>query len=366
MTAISFMVKPPHIATLLDISTTAAQNDLDSLRFHYSISIISSMQRRAPVEFVTISYNHSDYIIEHLESIKHLINTYANGEECIFRLFDDASKDDTVSKVQQWIAQNPELFAQSEIMTSEQNLGVAHNYINALKSITSRRFKIIAGDDLYFDNDVFQVVGQPGLTLTHPLWFHGTETIVAPDLKKCILYAHAQEHGMLYPTIERVMRFENGISAPGAFLGSDLIQEDLIAAISRFHYLEDRPMWNHLFFDMRESIEVRFEPLPYILYRSGSGVSTKKKPATQEPTGYELEVQKLEKLYSPAALDNSFAGKLKRAAYNYGADIRCLWLERTDSHIKELLKARAQAKQVADSYLRRLEHNARSFSQEMQ
>ena len=56
--------------------------------------------------FISITYNHEKYIIEHLESIKYQILQYGKNEKVCFILSDDCSTDNTLLITQQWLKIN--------------------------------------------------------------------------------------------------------------------------------------------------------------------------------------------------------------------------------------------------------------------
>ncbi|WP_251213112.1 glycosyltransferase family A protein [Adlercreutzia murintestinalis] len=320
------------------------------------------------MEFIALSYNHARCIVEHLESIKHVIHSYADGEACVFRLFDDSSSDDTVKIADAWLEQNRMLFSDVEIISNTKNLGVAHNYTRALRSVRSNRFKILAGDDLYFDNNVFQIAEKPGLTLTQPFWFRDATVVPAPDIDNLLLFAHAQVQDALRPTILKKLRFENCISAPGAFLGKDLIDSDLLRAIEAYTYLEDYPMWSFLFLERTRPFPVRIDARPYVLYRVGSGVSTSHRNAsrTEEPSPYELDVMKLKERYYPTTSGSSLPAKIKRAVRFYQDKAICKRLRARDKNTQEILDQRSHAEQRSGAYIESIQGLALGFIEGLQ
>lgn len=81
--------------------------------------------------FVTITYNHEKYIIEHLESIKYQIENFSKGKQVNLVISDDGSMDNTMLYAQQWIERNKYLFSEVELLTSEKNQGIIKNYLRA-------------------------------------------------------------------------------------------------------------------------------------------------------------------------------------------------------------------------------------------
>lgn len=108
--------------------------------------------------FITLTYNHQPYIIEHLESIRYQIQCWAEGRACSIVLADDGSRDDTVALARSWLEAHRELFAQWEILESPWNLGTCANFTRVFPRVRGKRIKVLAGDDLYSAESIFELV----------------------------------------------------------------------------------------------------------------------------------------------------------------------------------------------------------------
>lgn len=95
------------------------------------------------------SYNSAAYIIETLESVYN--QTY---QEIELLISDDFSKDDTVKKVEEWIAQDrvKNRFSRIELITVPHNTGVSANCNRCISHSQSDWIKLIAGDDILLPN----------------------------------------------------------------------------------------------------------------------------------------------------------------------------------------------------------------------
>lgn len=98
---------------------------------------------RELVSIPVITYNSAKTILETLESIK--AQTYPNIELIIS---DDCSTDNTVEICQDWIEQNKERFARTEIIKVEKNTGPVANGDRSIRACRGEWAKCIAGDDL--------------------------------------------------------------------------------------------------------------------------------------------------------------------------------------------------------------------------
>lgn len=106
--------------------------------------------------FGVITYNHEDLILELLESIKHQIHVYGRGINVQLVVSDDASKDATVEITKKWIGRNRELFCEVAVLESETNTGTVENFKRIMRHISYDHCKVIAGDDVFADHNVFQ------------------------------------------------------------------------------------------------------------------------------------------------------------------------------------------------------------------
>lgn len=101
------------------------------------------------VSVTVITYNSAKYVIETLESIK--AQTYPDLELIIS---DDASQDDTLDIVRDWVSQTAikERFKRIELNTEPVNTGVQSNCNRAIATVESKWVKFIAGDDILLPN----------------------------------------------------------------------------------------------------------------------------------------------------------------------------------------------------------------------
>ena len=106
--------------------------------------------------FVALTYNHEKYILEHLESIKFLIENYGQNINFEIIIADDASKDNTVLLAQKWLNMNAKLFNNSMVLCDGINKGTCKNFTSAIARISSQHCKVTAGDDIYSYENLFE------------------------------------------------------------------------------------------------------------------------------------------------------------------------------------------------------------------
>lgn len=98
------------------------------------------------ISVIVITYNSSDTIIETLESINR--QCYSPIEVIVS---DDCSKDDTVIKAKNWINNNG---VNGLVVSAAKNAGVPANVNKGIKASKGKLIKIIAGDDVLYDDAI--------------------------------------------------------------------------------------------------------------------------------------------------------------------------------------------------------------------
>ncbi len=81
------------------------------------------VETRPSFAFLVVTYNHQDYILEHLESIKYLVQTHGTTWDVDLIVNDDASHDNTRTLVDRWLLENRTIFRNVKILYNSKNLG---------------------------------------------------------------------------------------------------------------------------------------------------------------------------------------------------------------------------------------------------
>lgn len=106
--------------------------------------------------FLVLVYNHENYIIEHLESIKFLVQNYAQDINVKLIINDDCSQDQSVSLINAWVTKNKNLFYDIKTIFNEKNIGTCESILNMLKYASTDALKLTAGDDVYSFENIFE------------------------------------------------------------------------------------------------------------------------------------------------------------------------------------------------------------------
>lgn len=220
--------------------------------------------------FATITYNQQSYIIEHLESIKRQIEMFGGNYQITFLLSDDCSRDNTVALAEKWIAQHRALFHEVIILANKENQGVVKNYTIALRNIKTRKFKILAGDDFYFQNDVFKAAFSDTFVVSPTLKLY--ETGIEKDPERWLYKEYLlTKKSKLKKAIRNKLKYQMSVETPGVFWDASLIDEGLYEALEPYRWIEDIPEWNYLLSKKATSVSMWNAPL--IVYRMSSGIS---------------------------------------------------------------------------------------------
>lgn len=225
--------------------------------------------------FITLSYNHEKYILQHLESIKHQILEFGDGMVFDYILSDDCSNDNTVKLVNEWLQINHGLFRNVTVLQRKENKGVVNSVFEAVGSAKTELGKYLAADDYFGVKNIFTAIKDNCLTIT-PVEVIGADKSIDKGLEQrfnCLLTCRKDGD------YEELIKIDNFIPAPGAFFPFSFIKDQqLVSFMEGYRNIEDYPMFYHFVVKKRYPINVLCEK--YVCYRVGEGISTTKKTST--------------------------------------------------------------------------------------
>ncbi len=198
---------------------------------------------KSDFSFLVMSYNHEKYVVEHLESIKFLVEKY--GKDLLVDLIvnDDASKDNTVALIEDWVKHNSGLFRNVIKFYNEINLGTCKSLLNMLSNDKSSRCKISAADDVYSFENLFQDTNHEkdvAIVSGYPLYL--IENKLIRSKKSDLLMAGTQ---VVYKNDDLIRRFKHpAIHNAPSILYSEMCLKDksTLDFLSRFSVIEDWPI----------------------------------------------------------------------------------------------------------------------------
>lgn len=202
------------------------------------------LQTEISLTFVVLTYNHSGFVLEHLDSIGYLISKFDQTEKHDLVISDDASGDSTVLEVSRWLDEHRKLFRNVTTYFGSYNLGTCKSFLRATENIRTEYVKVTGGDDLFSGEDIFselrrwggaQIIGSQPLVLIDGVLhrFHRFNLIYA--LANAV-YSDKQFRDQLVG--------QGCIFTPGLIYSAVLINDRRVRDfVSRFSLVEDLPSW---------------------------------------------------------------------------------------------------------------------------
>lgn len=215
--------------------------------------------------FGVITYNQEKYILETLESIKYQIQNF--GENINFKLVisDDCSKDDTILYVHRWVEKNANLFVEMKIFTSDTNQGVVRNYEKMLGGINTKYYKVIAGDDLFSNNNLFDYLNLlKDFDIVTYFPFYLTEGKIYYDKNRIYKMFINKDRDRDYYLKE--IKKGGLFHTPSTFYNEELYTSEVKDFVHNFKLFEDDPRW-YMFIKVNKNIKIKFILEPLIIYR---------------------------------------------------------------------------------------------------
>lgn len=200
-------------------------------------------EARPSFAFLVVTYNHQDYILEHLESIKYLVQTHGAGIDVDVIVNDDCSKDQTRSLVDSWLQINAGLFRHVKTLYNPKNLGTCASVNNMLTHVVADRCKLTAGDDVYSFENIFELTkhdSDVAIVSGRALYLLG-DALVVNRLSNSL----ASATQVIYENDSLLHRFKHFSynNAPNILYATEcLLHPNVRAHLQRFDVTEDWPL----------------------------------------------------------------------------------------------------------------------------
>lgn len=231
------------------------------------------MQGKPIFTFISLTYNHELYIVQHLESIKYQILNYGSLYSFQLIIADDHSSDKTIELVRFWCKLNKKLFMQIHIVQNDVNIGTCKNFTNTWDVVLGDYYKTLAGDDLFAKNNIFETVH----TLNHNELVTGLPLLVSDNRilpsKKLIMHIIASS------VIDKEKKFVDRIKGtfvsitPGLFTQVRFLEDKLVKDfVNKFTIIEDYPFLIKIS-ELYPELSYVVVPKVYVLYRRTEGSS---------------------------------------------------------------------------------------------
>ena len=202
-----------------------------------------SINKNNSFTFIVLTYNHENYILEHLESIRYLVLKYRSNSKTDLIVTDDCSKDLTQARINKWLKQNSYIFNDVTYLRNDKNLGTCKSLRNALNYLRSDICKITAGDDVYSHENIFEnALEQHNINIIsgRTLYLNGTNieqkwsSKIFETATNCIYNDK--------PLISRLIGY-NYTNAPNLFYPIKVLKDARIMNfMTKFNVIEDFPL----------------------------------------------------------------------------------------------------------------------------
>ncbi|WP_339541456.1 glycosyltransferase family A protein [Pseudomonas sp. RA_5y_Pfl1_P24] len=193
--------------------------------------------------FAILTFNHESYIIEHLESIRYLIENFGSAYNVNLIIADDGSRDRTIELAKHWLLTHEALFSDVIVLADGSNRGTCFNYTRLWPLIKSDFFKITAGDDVYSCVNIFNQIERLG----HNDFFSGLPLLLIDgrigESRSTIFHILATDVIYKGRTFIERLKGISSINTPNLFCNRKFLDDkDLCSFINTFSVTEDFPM----------------------------------------------------------------------------------------------------------------------------
>lgn len=201
-----------------------------------SLSILKKPVINVSVPVVT--YNSSKTIVETLDSILH--QSY-NSKNIELIISDDASRDNTVKVIENWLLVNSENFFKVVVIKNITNSGVSRNCNIAWKASNCEWIKIIAGDDILnrdcIKENIAFIRKNPDckILFSKMQWFGDVKKITPSPYN--LKFFKKDSEGQ-----NKWLRYFSFNIAPTSFINRDALI-DVGYANENYTHIEDLPLW---------------------------------------------------------------------------------------------------------------------------
>lgn len=308
--------------------------------------------------FGVLAYNVEKYIIECLESIKYQIQHFGSEYECKLIVAEDCSTDNTLKLIEGWVHKNNGLFLGGvEILKHPVNQGLVKNIISLYKKIDTPNFKVIDGDDIFYKNNVFDLLGKNDVVITTTLHFQNGYLL---NKSENYHFYRLFKQKKILDYLKESYKYRHILETPGVFFSGNLLGESLFNAMRPYKMLDDIPRWKHIF--NQEGLSVRVSEKPYVLYRIGSGVSLNVN--NEKRKDFDIDVVKWRKQYVSVSYLKERYNRLKFSCFKRMTNF---YYKKRIPALKNLIDNIKRAEQLGEgnAYLRHIIENSNIFLEEI-
>lgn len=222
------------------------------------------------VSIVVITYNSAEFVLETLESAYK--QTYENIELIIT---DDGSQDKTIELCREWLETKKSRFKRVELLTVEKNTGIAPNCNRGVKASHGTWIKLIAGDDILFDNCIDININYVNSNSNILILF--TEIVLFNQLNEpfCKLEKFPLERHLKFFELDAAYQHQELIKdnfiwlAPSSFINTAVFLK-VGTFEEKYPMMEDYPFWLKI---TGNGIKIYFHSIATVGYRQSTSTS---------------------------------------------------------------------------------------------
>lgn len=221
--------------------------------------------------FGVMAYNHEDFICEILESIKYQIIKFGKNEIVRLVITDDFSSDATVKKIENWLISNRSLFAEVKTIFNKENYGISHNFNLILDEINNENFKVIAGDDVISNSNIFSASNGIGehslLQFLHCRLHNYCIEAMEPIELMGVFWKMKHCNISRFSLLKQFLLDCSLIHTPSTLFSKKLYRDSDAKKLNiKFKFLEDAPTWYSMIKNV-DNFTIDFKPVILVLYR---------------------------------------------------------------------------------------------------
>lgn len=228
-------------------------------------------QEKKSITFVVLTFNHSGFVLEHLESIVYILQKYDQVGKHDLVISDDASSDATVVEVSRWLEKNFKLFRYVSTCFGQSNVGTCNSFLRATKNLKTDFVKITGGDDLYSSEDIFSEIDR-----FRDADIIGSQPLVLVDGVLCRFHRFNLVHALANAVYSgRPFRDQlvgcGCIFTPGLIYSSALVSDPRVREfVEKFSLVEDLSSWIAIS-EYYPEVDYRISPSRLVYYRRTPG-----------------------------------------------------------------------------------------------
>lgn len=218
--------------------------------------------------FGILTYNQENYVLETLESIKYQKTHYGADIDVSLIITDDASKDKTVAVIRKWIEENRAFFDKIDLIANEKNKGTVANFKTILSKVEKESLKIIAGDDLIGQKNVFaEYEGLDDKKLKTYFRIELCDGRIYYREKYLIDFYYHKKYGSGREYNIRNFRRGKYLHTPSTLYTKQLfLNAECEKNLEGYQLFEDDPMWYSMIKNEKD-LEIEFVEQGMVLYR---------------------------------------------------------------------------------------------------